>query len=81
MSKLKRQSGPEIASVFERFGFSILSQRGSHIKLRRVGPAGQKETLTIPNHRQLDTGTCHAIFRQASRYIAADALRPFFYCD
>ena len=29
-----------------------------------------KETLTVPNHRQLDTpGTCRAIYRQACRYI------------
>jgi hypothetical protein len=31
-TKLKRLSGPEVASVFQRFGFFILSQRGSHIK-------------------------------------------------
>lgn len=81
MPKLKRQSGPEVASVLLQFGFSIISQRGSHLKLRRINQAGEKETLTIPNHRQLDTGTCQAIFRQACRYIAPDALRPFFYND
>ena len=37
--------------------------------MRRVTEAG-KETLTIPNHKQLDTGTCRAILRQASRYIS-----------
>jgi len=40
----------------------------SHIKLARH-IAGQKQILTIPNHTKLDTGTCKAIFRQASRYI------------
>ena len=79
MPKLKRLTASETVSIFQQFGFSILSQRGSHIKLRRVSKAGEKETLTIPNHRQLDTGTCHAIFRQACRYISADDLRPFFY--
>lgn len=81
MPKLKRLSGPEAVSVLQQFGFSILSQRGSHIKLRRVSQAGEKQSLTIPNHRQLDTGTCHAIFRQACRFISPNDLRPFFYSD
>jgi len=81
MPKLKRLSGAEAVSVLQRFGFSILSQRGSHIKLRRVTATGEKQTLTIPNHRQLDTGTCHAIFRQACRFVSPDDLRRFFYTD
>ena len=81
MPKLKRLSGPEAVLAVQRFGFVILSQRGSHIKLRRISQAGEKQTLTMPNHRQLDTGTCQAIFRQACRYIPSDELRPFFYSD
>src|SRR6266542_3532918 len=53
MPKLKRLSGPEVASVFQRFSFFILAQRGSHIKLRRISQAGEKQTLTVPNHREL----------------------------
>src|SRR5688572_4661566 len=60
MPKLKRLSAAEVVSVLQRFGFSVHTQRGSHLKLRRVGSAGEKQTLTIPNHRELDTGTCHA---------------------
>jgi len=81
MPKLRGLSGPEAVSVLQRFGFFILLQRGSHIKLRRVTSDGEKQTLTIPNHRQLDTGTCHAIFRQACRYVSPGDLRPFFYTD
>lgn len=62
MPKLKRLSGSEVIAILKQFGFKTHSQRGSHIKLRRVGIAG-KETLTVPNHRQLDTGTCRAIYR------------------
>jgi predicted RNA binding protein YcfA (HicA-like mRNA interferase family) len=58
MAKLRRLSGPEAAAIIQKFGFFVLSQRGSHIKMRRINQAGEKETLTIPNHRQLDTGTC-----------------------
>jgi predicted RNA binding protein YcfA (HicA-like mRNA interferase family) len=81
MPKLKRLSGPEAVSIFQRFGFSIRSQRGSHIKLRRISQAGEKQTLTVPNHRELDSGTSQAIFRQACRYIAPEELRRFFYTD
>jgi predicted RNA binding protein YcfA (HicA-like mRNA interferase family) len=81
MPRLKRLSGPEVITIFQRFGFSVVSQRGSHLKLRRINQAEQKETLTVPNYRQLDTGTCHAVFRQACRYISAEDLRPYFYTD
>jgi len=51
-----------------RFGFEVHSQRGSHAKLRRVSD-------------ELDVGTLHAVFRQASRYIPADELRPYFFAE
>ncbi len=43
-------------------------------KLRRIDASGQKQTLTIPWHDELDTGTLRAIFRQASRYVSEDPL-------
>ena len=67
--------------MLSRFGFVIVSQRGSHMKLQRLGPKGDRETLTIPDHRELDTGTCRAILRQASRYVSQSELAPFFYSD
>ncbi|HFE63735.1 MAG TPA: type II toxin-antitoxin system HicA family toxin [Caldithrix sp.] len=79
MPKLRRLSGPDVVRILETFGFKIFSQRGSHIKLRRIIETGEKQNLTIPNHKQLDPGTCKAIFRQATRFIAADELRSYFY--
>jgi hypothetical protein len=32
--------------------------------------------MTIPAHRELDTGTLRAIIRQASRFMAADEFEP-----
>lgn len=78
MPKLKRLSGTEVISILKQFGFQIYSQKGSHVKLRRVSIAG-KETLTVPNHRQLDTGTCRTIYRQACRYIPESELFGYFY--
>lgn len=77
--RLKRLSGPEVVAVLQRFGFEVHSQRGSHVKLRRRGPGGRKETLTIPVHAELDAGTIRASVRQASRSIPEGELGPFFY--
>ena len=78
MPRFKRLSGSEVIKILEKFGFQVHSQRGSHIKMRRVTETG-KETLTIPNHKQLDTGTCRAILRQASQYISLSELSKYFY--
>ena len=81
MPKLRRLSGAELISIFGRFGFELYSQRGSHVKLRRLKANGEAQTLTVPNHGELDTGTTRAIFRQAARYIPEDDLRPYFYAE
>lgn len=80
MPKLKRLSGAEVIAILETFGFQVHSQKGSHIKLRRVREVGN-ETLIVPNHKQLDTGTCRAILRQASQYIPEKELTPYFYTN
>ncbi len=51
------------------------------MKLQRTAPSGDRETLTVPDHRELDTGTCRAILRQATRYIPLAELAPFFHSD
>jgi predicted RNA binding protein YcfA (HicA-like mRNA interferase family) len=81
MPKLRRLSGSDLVRIFGRFGFVIYSQKGSHVKLRRVSESGETQTLTIPNHTELDTGTTRAILRQATRYISESELRPFFYTE
>lgn len=79
--KLRKLSGQDVISILAQFNFGVHSQRGSHVKLRRLGPAGEKQTLTIPVHRELDTGTLRAIMRQAARYVPEDELRPHFYSE
>jgi len=79
MPKLKTLSGKEVLKVLSRFGFKVVSQRGSHVKLRRVLSDGTKQTLTIPLHEELDKGTLKAIFRQALRYISEEDLKSHFY--
>jgi len=79
--KLRRLSGQQVVRIFERLGFSVVSQRGSHAKLRRRGPAGEKQTLTIPIHGEMAPGTLDAIFRQASQFVPEDQLRAQLYSD
>jgi predicted RNA binding protein YcfA (HicA-like mRNA interferase family) len=78
--KLKRLTAKQVLAIFMGFGFVIASQRGSHIKLVRTVQY-QKQSLTIPNHDVLDTGTCKAIMRQASRFISTEELYPHFYTE
>jgi predicted RNA binding protein YcfA (HicA-like mRNA interferase family) len=80
MPKLKRLSGADVVKFLGLFGFYIKSQKGSHIKLRRESD-NTNQTLTVPNHRELDTGTCRAIFRQACEYIPEEDLAEYFYTD
>ena len=77
--KLKRLSGSEVVAIMRTFGFEVHSQRGSHAKLRRTVSGGEKQTLTIPLHGELDAGTLRAIIRQARRYVPEGDLHRHFY--
>jgi predicted RNA binding protein YcfA (HicA-like mRNA interferase family) len=78
--KLRRISGHDLVRVFENLGFYMVSQKGSHIKLRRETESGA-QILIIPDHRELDRGTLFSIYRKASAYIDDSVLRPIFYSD
>jgi predicted RNA binding protein YcfA (HicA-like mRNA interferase family) len=78
--KLKRLSGKEVLSILSKFGFSAYSQKGSHVKLRRLS-SGERQILTIPMHDELDIGTLRAIVRQAGRFIQEEQLRKEFYAE
>ena len=79
MPKLRSLSGENVIRILSQFGFEIVSQKGSHVKLGRILSNGTKETLTIPFHKELDKGTLRAIFRQALRYVPEEQLKPYFY--
>ena len=80
MPGLKRLSGLQVIAIFTRTGFKIISQKGSHVKLKRYINE-KSQTLTIPNHKEIDTGTLRAIFNQASQFIDADQLKREFYTE
>jgi len=80
MPKLKSLDSQEIIKIIESFGFSVSSQKGSHIKLVKQ-TSFQKQVLTIPNHKELKKGTIRAIFNQASRFISSEELEKYFYTN
>jgi predicted RNA binding protein YcfA (HicA-like mRNA interferase family) len=80
MPKLKNLSGKDVISILMIFGFSVDSQKGSHVKLVRYTNE-EKQSLTIPQHKEIDKGTLKAIIRQASRYISLEDLKNYFYTD
>uniref|UniRef100_UPI004057C4B0 type II toxin-antitoxin system HicA family toxin n=1 Tax=Candidatus Electronema sp. TaxID=2698783 RepID=UPI004057C4B0 len=71
--KLPVVSGAEAVRAFERLGFSVVRQRGSHIILRR-GAFG----CVVPNHRELKTGTLAGILKQAG--VSADEFIATLHC-
>jgi len=81
MPKLRPLSGEDLLRIFGLFGFTKISQRGSHLKLRRVTADGSRQTLTIVIHREVDRGTLRAIFRQALRYIPESDRSQYFFTE
>ena len=79
MPKLRRLSCRDVVSILSNFGFRLVHQRGSHVKLFRISPDGVRQTLTVPNAREIGPGLLRAILRQASQFVPADELRPHFY--
>lgn len=77
--RLRRLNGRQLLQVLQRTGFEVIGVRGSHAKLRRISESGDQQTLTIPLHDELATGTLLAIYRQVRRYLPEEQARPIFY--
>lgn len=54
-------SGQEAVRALGKAGFNVVSQRGSHVKLR----SATGRVAIVPLHRQLAPGTLRSILRQA----------------
>ncbi len=80
MPKLKRLSGKEVITFCEQHNFSISRQKGSHINLVRI-VSEKKQVVTVPNHKEIDRGTLHNIFKKLSSFIPEEDLRKFFFTD
>ena len=61
MSRLPVCSGQDAIRAFEKLGYVVDHQTGSHVILRHPG----MRRLTVPNHRELAKGTLRALIREA----------------
>lgn len=57
MPKLPTVSGKETVKALKKIGFELISQKGSHMKLRRTKSGGYTETVIVPNHKIIRRGT------------------------
>lgn len=65
MPKLPHISGAQAVKIFERLGFVVMRQNGSHIVLRKDSTG-----CVVPNHKEIKVGTLAGILRQAG--VSAD---------
>jgi predicted RNA binding protein YcfA (HicA-like mRNA interferase family) len=56
-------SGSDAVRVFERFGWTVARQTGSHIIMTKDGEIA---SLSIPNHREVARGTLRSLIRSAN---------------
>jgi predicted RNA binding protein YcfA (HicA-like mRNA interferase family) len=79
MPKLKVLSGNDVLRILNGFGFVPAAQRGSHVKVRRVLPSGARQSLTVPQHRELDRGPLMAIYRHVLKFVPEQVLQEHFF--
>jgi len=62
MQKVPLLSGRKVVQVFERLGWRIARQRGSHIILVKEGHIA---TLSVPDHPEVARGTLRSLIARA----------------
>ncbi|HLA19361.1 MAG TPA: type II toxin-antitoxin system HicA family toxin [Dehalococcoidia bacterium] len=60
----KLLSARRVLRALGRAGFEVVSQRGSHIKLKKPVEGGELVVI-LPGHRELAEGTLASVLRQA----------------
>ena len=55
-------SGREVVRAFEKRGWEVARQRGSHIILIK---AGENVTVSVPDHKEVAKGTLRSLIRSA----------------
>ncbi len=63
-SKVPSENYDRIIAALKRLGFSVIRQRGSHIRLQKQLPH-QQIRITVPAHRPVKRSTLSHILKQA----------------
>lgn len=64
MPKLPVISGNKAVKCFEKIGYQVIRQKGSHIRMRHKSNKN-KQPLTIPVHKTLGKGLIRKLLRDA----------------
>lgn len=56
-------SGSDVVKALKNFGYEKVSQRGSHVKMKKSFTAGD-HIIVIPLHKVLDRGTLGSIIKR-----------------
>lgn len=64
-------SGHELAKMLRRYGYEVIRQTGSHIRLKS-NLRGADHQVTVPNHKTLKLGTLNAIISAVAKYLGKD---------
>jgi predicted RNA binding protein YcfA (HicA-like mRNA interferase family) len=62
MGRLGNISGKEAVSAFGKAGWQVMGQVGSHVVMTK---SGVRANLSVPQHKELSTGTLQALIRAA----------------
>ena len=63
MGRLNNISGKEAVKAFQRAGWQVVGQVGSHVVLTKPGV---RANLSIPQHKELSVGTLRVLIRNAN---------------
>jgi predicted RNA binding protein YcfA (HicA-like mRNA interferase family) len=69
MPKLPQVSGKELVKAFLKDGWFIVSQKGSHLKIRKNLQSIGRKTIIIPQHKIIKKGTLSGILKDSGMSI------------
>jgi len=58
-------SGKDLVKVLSKYGYEVMRQSGSHIRMSIITIDGAKN-VTVPNHTSIKLGTLMSIINEAS---------------
>ena len=64
MPRLPIVSGAEAVKAFQRLGFTVDRQRGSHVVMKQATTKGERGCV-IPMHKEIATGTLRSALKMA----------------
>jgi predicted RNA binding protein YcfA (HicA-like mRNA interferase family) len=65
---LRNISGQQLVKLFSKFGYEVIRQKGSHIRLSRT-TKNSDHHITIPNHNPLKLGTLNSILSDVAEHL------------